>query len=89
MTLLATATAGIKLSKTCMLLEKTNSGQSEDLLVREVFAMAKIRRIGHDHEAPFWHVLVEVFSGDAKRKQTATCTIHFGPRIFLQILDPL
>ena len=24
------------------------------------FAMAKIRRIGHDHQAPFWHVLVRV-----------------------------
>ena len=58
-----------------------------------VFAMAKIRRIGHDHEAPFWHLLVvlllEVSSGDAKRKQAATCTIHLGPPIFLQILDPL
>ena len=46
--------------------------------------MAKIRRIGHDHEAPFRHLvlvlvlvlLVEVSSGDAKRKQAATCTIH-------------
>ena len=56
--------------------------------------MAKIRRIGHDHQAPFWHLLVlvlllEVSSGDAKRKQAATCTIHLGPPIFLQILDPL
>ena len=58
-----------------------------------IFAMAKIRRIGHDHQAPFWHVVVvlvvEVSSGDAKRKQAATCTIHLGPPIFLQILDPL
>ena len=53
-----------------------------------LFAMAKIRRIGHDHQAPFWHVL-DVSSGDAKRKQAATCTIHLGPPIFLQILDPL
>ena len=34
-------------------------------------------------------VVVEVSSGDAKRKQAATCTIHLGPPIFLQILDPL
>ena len=58
------------------------------------FAMAKIRRMGHDHQAPFWHLVVlllllEVSSGDAKRKQAATCTIHLGPPIFLQILDPL
>ena len=60
-----------------------------------IFAMAQIRRIGNDHQTPFWHVLlvvvvvVEVSSGDAKRKQAATCTIHLGPPIFLQILDPL
>ena len=60
-----------------------------------VFAMAQIRRIGHDHQALFWHVLVllvlvvEVSSADAKRKQAATCTIHLGPPIFLQIPDPL
>ena len=53
--------------------------------------MAKIRRIGHDHQAPFWHLhlilllllLVDVSSGDAKRKQAATCTIHLGPPRFL------
>ena len=46
----------------------------------------------HDHQAPFWHLvllLVEVSSGDVKRKYAATCTIHLGPSIFLQILDPL
>ena len=56
------------------------------------FAMAKIRRIGHDHQASFWHVVVvvlDVSSGDTKRKQAATCTIHLGPPLFLQILDPL
>ena len=37
-----------------------------------VFAMAKIRRIGHDHQASFWHVLLlvilvlDISSGDAK-----------------------
>jgi hypothetical protein len=57
-----------------------------------VFAMAQIRRIGHDHQVPFWHVLVllvEESSGDAKQKQAATCKIHLGPPIFFQILDPL
>ena len=24
------------------------------------FAMAKIRRIGHDHQAPFWHLVLVV-----------------------------
>ena len=57
--------------------------------------MAKIRRIGHDHQALFWHlvlvvvVLLDVSSGDAERKQAAICTIHLGPPIFVQILDPL
>ena len=54
-----------------------------------IFAMAKIRRIGHDHPAPFWHllllVLLDVSNGDAKRKHAATCTIYLGPPIFLQI----
>ena len=42
------------------------------------FAMAKIRRIGHDHHAPFQDlvvlvvVLVVISSGDARRKQAAT-----------------
>ena len=51
------------------------------------FAMAKIRRIGHDHQAPFF--LGWDFKRDTRRKQAATCTIHPGPPIFLQILDPL
>ena len=24
----------------------------------DIFAMAKIQRIGHDHQAPFWHLLL-------------------------------
>ena len=54
------------------------------------FAMAQIRRIGHDHQAPFWHlvVLVEVSSGDAKRKQAAKCTIHLRPPIFYRFRTP-
>ena len=60
-----------------------------------IFAMTKIQRIGHDHQAPFWHLvlvlllLVDVSSGDAKRKQAATCSLHLEPPIFLQILDSL
>ena len=56
-----------------------------------LFAMAMIQRIGHDHQASFWHVLVlvlDVTSSDANRKQAATCRIHLGHPIFLQILDP-
>ena len=61
------------------------------------FAMATLRRIGHDHQAPFWPLLLllllvlllGVSSGDAKQKQAATYTIHLGPPICLQILDPL
>ena len=59
-----------------------------------VFAMAKIRRIGHDHQAPF-QVLVLVLvvlgisSSDTRRKQTTTWPIYPRPPIFLQILDPL
>ena len=44
-----------------------------------VFAMAKIRRIGHDHHAPFQVVVlvlvvlvVVISSGDTRRKQVAT-----------------
>ena len=57
-----------------------------------IFAMVKIGRISHDHQAPFWHVVlrvVDVSSGEAKLKPAATCTIHLGPPIFLQIMDPL
>ena len=59
-----------------------------------LFAMAKIQRIGHDHRALFWHLvllvlLVDVSSGDAKQKQAATCTIHFGPPIFYRFRTPL
>ena len=57
--------------------------------------MAQIRRIGHDHQTPFWHVvvvllllLVEVSSGDAKQKQAATCTIHLGPIYFYRFWTP-
>ena len=59
-----------------------------------VFAMAQIRRIGHNHQTPFWHLvgvllLLDISNGDAKQKQAALCTIHLGPQIFLQILNPL
>ena len=42
-----------------------------------IFAMAKIRRIGHDHHAPFQDlvlvlVLFVISSGDARQKQAAT-----------------
>ena len=30
------------------------------MVLSTVFAMAKIQRIGHDHQAPFWHLLVGV-----------------------------
>ena len=57
------------------ILDKPWSGGEVETLY-PLFAMAQIRRIGHDHQAPFWHLLVlvvfEVSSGDAKRKQAAT-----------------
>ena len=33
-------------------------------LIFFIFAMAKIQRIGHDHQAPVWHVLVVVLLGN-------------------------
>ena len=55
-----------------------------------VFAMAKIRRIGHDHQARFWLVVVVgTSSGDTRQKQANTWPIYLGPPIFLKILDPL
>ena len=56
------------------------------------FAMAKIRRIGHGHQAPFFLLLFLLFldfNCETRRKQAATCTIHLGPPIFIQILDSL
>ena len=55
--------------------------------------MAQIQRIGHDHQTPLWHLLllvvfVEVSSGDAKRKQAATWTVHLGPPIFFTDSGP-
>ena len=55
-----------------------------------IFVMAKIQRIGHDHQAPFLFLLLFLdFKHDTRRKEAATCTIHPGPPIFLHILDPL
>ena len=57
-----------------------------------IFAMAKIQRIGHAHKAPFWLVVlvvVGISSGDTRRKQATTNTIYFVPLIFLQILTKL
>ena len=34
---------------------KRLSNESDNLVI---FAMAKIQRIGHDHKAPFWHLLL-------------------------------
>ena len=54
-----------------------------------VFAMAKSRRIGHDHQAPsFLFFLLLDFKCDTRRKQAATRLICFGPLRFLQILSP-
>ena len=66
-------------------------------MAQHVFAMAKIRRIGHDHQAPFQVLVLVVLvvlvlgisSGDTRRKQTTTWPIYLRPPIFLQILDPL
>ena len=59
----------------------------------QIFAMAKIRRIGHDLQIPFFFLLLLLllldFKRDTRRKQAPTCTIHPGPPIFLHILDPL
>ena len=48
--------------------------------------MAKIQRISHDHQTPFWLVVVLVFvgisSGDTRRKQATTWPIYLGPPIF-------
>ena len=31
------------------------------VFIRCLFAIAQIRRIGHDHQAPFWHLVVVLF----------------------------
>ena len=63
-----------------------------------LFAMAKIQKIGHDHQAPFWLVVVcivllycciGISSGDTRQKQATTWPIYLGPPIFLQILNLL
>ena len=57
------------------------------------FAIAKIQRIGHDHQAPFWLVVLYcnlgISSGNTRRKQATTWPIYLGPPIFLQILNLL
>ena len=57
--------------------------------------MAKIGRIGHDHQALFQilHVVVLVVlllisGGDTRQKQTTTWPIYLRPPRFLKILDP-
>ena len=55
-------------------------------------AIAMIRRNGHDHQAPFWLVVVLVVgisSGVMRQKQATTWPIYLGPPIFLQILSLL
>ena len=70
---------------------KLDSLCTVQLTLCNVLAMAKIRRIGHDHQAPFWHLLVVlvvgISSGDTRQKHATTYTIYFGPPIFLQILN--
>ena len=51
-----------------------------------VFAMGRIQTIGHDHQAPFWHLLLLANQAVTKGKNKlphAHCTIHLGtPRLF-------
>ena len=56
-----------------------------------VLAMAQNYRIGHDHWAPFWHLVLVVLgtsSSDTRKKQSTTWVIYLGPQIFLQFLNP-
>ena len=54
-----------------------------------VFAIAKIRRIGHDHQAPFRVLIVlGISSGDTRRKQTTTWPIYLRPPIFFTDSGP-
>ena len=45
------------------------------------FARAQICRIGHDHQAPFWVVLLVVLL-DTRQKQTITRQVYLRPPIF-------
>ena len=58
-----------------------------------LFAMAQIRRIGHDHQELFWHLVVVVLllgisSGDTRQKQATTWPIYLGPPIFFADSEP-
>ena len=53
--------------------------------------MAKIRRIGHDHQPPIWGVVVVtvgISSGDTRQKQATTWPIYLGPHIFYRFWTP-
>ena len=58
----------------------------------DLFAMAKIRRIGHDHQAPF-QVLVVVHllisSGDRRQKQTTTWPTYLRTHFLCADSGPL
>ena len=62
----------------------------------DIFAMAQICIIAHDHQAPFWFVVVVLLllflqgqTVTQGKKQTTTWPIYLMPPIFLPILDPL
>ena len=58
--------------------------------VGQLFALAKIQRIGHDHQAPFWHVVVgENLAVTRGKNKLPHAQYTSEPKDFLQILDPL